>query len=354
MSASTLPRRQILLGDAATVLRSLPNASVDTVITSPPYFLLRNYGEADQLGNEQTVEEYVDRLVEVCDALGAVLKPTGSLWLNLGDSYSRHDRYGAPPKSQLLAPERLVLRLVEHGFVLRNKLVWSKPNPMPASVGDRLTCSWEPIYFLVRSPRYFFDLDAIRVPHLTTRRRTTGPTRPGKYDGRERPWAGPLAGANDGLARLHRGGRAGHRLGKNPGDVWSVPTAGFAGAHFATFPTRLITRPILATCPRRTCQSCGQPWRHRGAVLQPVCACRSPGVPGVVLDPFIGSGTVAVEAERLGRDWLGIELSAVYQDLALERIASARTTSRGGDAQQQQQERRTREQRTTNTYAQAA
>lgn len=347
-AARTVPRNQILLGDALDALRSLPTASVDTVVTSPPFFLLRDYGEAGQLGLEANVTAFVASLVAVCDEISRVLKPTGSFWLNLGDSYSRHDRFGAPSKSLLLAPERVALALVERGWVLRNKVIWAKPNPMPTSVGDRLSCTHEFVYCFVCSRTYHYDLDAIREPHKTARRGLTAVpesattrTGPSKYEGPNREWAGPLAGKNDGLAKARSEGRAGHRNGKNPGDVWQVPTAGYRGAHFATFPERLIVRPILAGCPARTCTTCGAPWRQSaGKPVAPSCTCGSGAFQrGLVLDPFMGAGTTAVVAQAHDRDWLGVELSSAYRTLALDRIATSlvrpSTKPRGGGAQHQ-------------------
>ena len=316
---------QILLGDARQVLAELPSESVDTVVTSPPYHLLRRYGSGPgEIGTEPTVTDYVNEVLAVCDQLARVLRPSGSLWLNLGDSYSRNHRYGAPPKSLLLAPERILIGLAERGWIARSKVVWAKPNPMPSSVRDRLSCSWEPLYFLTRSRHYHFCLDAIREPHRS-RRPASLPRGPIKYDGAKRPeWAGALAGANDGLLKARAEGRAGHPLGKNPTDLWWVATAGFRGAHFATFPLGLIERPIKASCPERVCAKCGVPWERSGVELQAACQCRAPGRAGLVLDPFMGSGTTAVVAERLGRDWLGIELNPVYRELAMERIATER------------------------------
>lgn len=341
-----LPRNTIVLGDALAVLRTWPNDSVDVVVTSPPYFMLRNYDAVGQIGLEDNVARFVDRLIEVCEEIYRVLKPTGTFWLNLGDSFSRHSDYGAPAKSLLLAPERVALALIEREWVLRNKVVWAKPNPMPTSVRDRLSCTHEFVYCFSKAGSYFYDLDAIRVPHKSTRRGLTTPPamsdaviRTGKYDSADRSWAGPLAGKNDGLAKARAEGRAGHRLGKNPGDVWTIPTGGFKGAHFATFPERLITRPILAGCPARTCATCGAPWHQSaGTPTGPSCTCRKRTfTPGVVLDPFMGAGTTAVAATRLGRDWIGTELNATYRALALDRIAATvvrdRTRPRGGDAQ---------------------
>jgi site-specific DNA-methyltransferase (adenine-specific) len=342
-----LPRNMILTGDAAAKLRSLPTGSVDCVVTSPPYYGLRDYGVAGQLGLEPCVDEWVNELHLVLTDVGRVLKPKGSLWLNLGDSFSRHLRYGAPPKSLLLAPERLLLALARDGWIVRNKLVWWKPNAMPTSVSDRLNLTYDVVYFLTRGPRYFFDLDAIREPH-----RTLGKPRATTSDGHERA-LGPLAANRRGLDELHAVGAVGHPRGKNPGDVWSIGTRGYRGAHFATFPPRLVERPILAACPEAVCTSCGEAWRRARVVrrssstvptpdtgrirryakawqttvqrgeLVP-CGCGAPTRPGVVLDPFFGTGTVGVVAERFGRDWIGIELNPKYAAMAEERIAKAR------------------------------
>ena len=320
--SAEIPRNEILLGDAATVLATLPTGSVDCVVTSPPYFLLRNYGIDGQLGAESKVSEWVAALVLVMDEVARVLAPHGSVWLNLGDSFSRHPRFGARPKSLLLGPERLLLALADHGWIVRNKVVWAKPNPMPHSVRDRLSTTWEPIYLLVRSKEYFFDLDRIRVPHTSQAapRRSHGPD---KYIDNRPAWAGRFSGKNDGLARAKNEGRSGHPRGKNPGDVWTVPTSSYRGAHFATFPMRLVERPLLATCPQRVCVRCGTPWRRPVPSSRPIqaCLCDAGWRPGLVLDPFIGAGTVAVAAKSHRRDWLGIELNPVYRKLALQRLA---------------------------------
>lgn len=328
----TLPRNTILLGDVVEQLRQLRAESIDAVVTSPPYYLLRNYGTPDQLGLEATVDDYVERLVAVCDELARVLKPTGSLWLNLGDSYSRHARFGARRKSLLLAPERVVIALADRGWIVRNRVVWHKSNPMPASVGDRLISSWEHVYFLTRSDQYFFDLDAVREPYRSksplTRdaRHEKSETRAShgdprfKYSGARPTWAGPYAGSNGGLHRnLPR-----HPLGKAPGDVWTLATASYHEAHFATFPPRLIERPLRATCPARVCQTCGRAWvQAKGVAIRPGCTCAAGWRPGLVLDPFMGAGTTAVVAKALGRDYLGIELNRKYRAMALNRIAES-------------------------------
>jgi hypothetical protein len=340
-----VPRRNtVLVGDVRDQLAGLPDASVDTVITSPPYVALRNYGMAGQIGATPNADVWVSDLREVGRHLARVLKPSGSWWLNLGDSYSRHPRAGAPAKSLLMAPERLALALIEDGWTIRNKVIWAKTNPMPASVADRLACTWEVIYFLVRSRTYHFDLDAIRVPHRSANhgRPTVNPHAVYPPAAAGPPsWAGPLAGSNAGLARLKAQGLAGHPLGKNPGDVWTMATANFRGEHFAVFPTNLVRTPLLATCPAKACARCGTPWQRERArtigrlavrgELHRVCRCRAGTVPGVVLDPFFGTGTVGVVAETHGRDWVGIELNPKFARLAEQRVAAARTTRSAGD-----------------------
>jgi DNA modification methylase len=302
------PRNTILLGDVLVRLRELPADSIDCVITSPPYFQLRDYGVTGQLGQEATVDDWVANLRAVFREVRRVLKPAGAVWLNLGDGFSKHARMGAQPKGLLLGPERLVVGLAADGWIVRNKVIWSKTNYLPSSVTDRLTLSWEPIYFLVKSRRYFYDLDAIRVPH--TSQPKSRPTKSTQATG----WAGALAASRDGLVKLEVAGRVGHPLGKNPGDVWSFAVSNYRGAHFATFPEEMVRRPILATCPARVCGACG--------VAQPApgCDCRARLVPGLVLDVFFGSGTVGVVARKLGRDWLGVELSPDFVRLAEQRL----------------------------------
>jgi hypothetical protein len=187
----TTPRNQILVGDALSLLATLPPESVDCAVTSPPYYLLRDYGVAGQLGQERHVDEWVAGLRDVSRALWRVLVPTGSLWLNLSDSYSTHRRYGARPKSLLLGPERVARTLLEDGWIVRNKVIWHKSNPLPSPVRDRLTTTYEVVYFLTKRPSAFFDLDAIRVPLKSTGKPSASPAR------RVRPWDGWLGRAAD-------------------------------------------------------------------------------------------------------------------------------------------------------------
>jgi site-specific DNA-methyltransferase (adenine-specific) len=307
------PRNTVLTGDATKQLARLPAASIDCVITSPPFFRLRDYGTRGQIGLEASVEEWVASLRNVFAELARVINPGGAVWVDLADTYSQAARFGAPVKSLLLAPDRLLLQLVLDGWIIRNRVIWAKKSPMPSGVGDRLETTYDVLHLLVRSRRYFFDLDAIREP-----------------------WPDGTESA----------------LGKNPGDVWHIEKAKFSGEHFATFPERLVERPLLATCPAKVCLSCGVPWktrttkqyvgqpvrfkrdryvrRHpvryrvirRNPQLRPGCDCRAATRPGVVLDPFFGTGTVGRVAEQHGRDWVGIELNPRYCDLAWQRVRS--------------------------------
>lgn len=286
-----------------------------------------------QLGLEPAVNDWVGNLHAVAGQLARVLTPTGSFWLNVADTYATDARQGAQRKSLLLGPERLALALVKDGWRLRNKIVWQKANPMPSSVRDRLSCTWEALYVFTRSPIYFFDLDAIRVPHQSQ------PPKAKSSVNRSRTrdaWRGPNGDDASGLLVMKAKGRVGHPLGKNPGDVWRIASSNYRGGHHATFPVRLAERAIAAGCPELRCSRCRQSWQRptiralggtavRGALLAS-CTCDAPAEPGLTLDPFMGAGTTAVAAERLGRDWLGIELNPDFATLAMERIHAARAS----------------------------
>lgn len=331
---SSTPRGELILGDALATLRTLPGGSIDMVVTSPPYFRLRNYQHAGQLGLEPSVDEWIEGLRTICREVARVLVPTGTLWLNLGDTYSAHISQGAPKKSLVMAPERLALALQADGYIVRSKLVWAKTNPMPSNAKDRLACTYEVIYVLARNPTYFFDLDAIRQPHRSKPSRSRATINRG-VEG----WRGPNGDDASGLDKLKAEGRVGHPLGKNPGDVWFLATSSYRSDHHATYPLTLATRMIQAGCPEARCTVCRLPWRRnvirslggtavRSALAAP-CSCQAPSEPGLVLDPFIGSGTTAVAAELLHRDWLGIELNPSFVAIANRRIADARR--RGSD-----------------------
>lgn len=328
----TLPRNTILRGDASKVLARLLPGSVDCCVTSPPYpNKLRDYGVAGQLGREASVTEYVENLRVVLRQVRRLLKDSGALWLNLGDAYAKHVSQGAPRGSLLLAPQRVALALAADGWVTRNVICWAKPNALPQSAKDRLSPTYETVIFATKERRYFFDLDAIRVPPRSAGR--TGRLRPAERRRR-------YQGGNGGIGKLKAEGRVAHRRGKNPGDVWTVPTAVDRLGHQATFPAKLIEPMIRATCPERICVQCDRPWtrptrirsrrtnegmRHTREVGElRRCPCRAPVRPGVTLDPFMGTGTTAVVAERLNRDWLGVELNPHFTKLADDRLRSAR------------------------------
>ncbi len=324
----TLPRNVVLPGDAREVLPTLLAESVDCVVTSPPYYRLRDYGERGQLGQEPTVEAYVANLRGVLRQVRRVLKPTGALWLNLGDGYARQRGVGVPLGSLSLVPQRIALALSDDGWIVRNVVVWAKSNPLPQSARDRLSPTYEVVVFATKSRRYHFDLDAIRVAHRSADR--TG----------RAAMARLYQGGNSGLARLKAAGQVGHPLGKNPGDVWTHATAVDRLGHQATYPEALIERPILATCPERICVQCDQPWTRPVRVLTvhtregarevrkvgelARCDCFAPSRAGVVLDPFAGTGTTCAVAARLGRDYLGIELSTRYRTMAEGRLNAQR------------------------------
>lgn len=331
-----MKRNEILIGDVREQLRELDSASVDCIVTSPPYFGLRDYGRTGQLGAEHDVAEWVAELRSVARQLARVLRPHGTWWLNVGDSYSAHPREGARRKALLLGPQRLAVGLAEDGWLIRNQIVWAKPNAMPSSIPDRLSTTYETVFLLTRAPQYYFDLDAIRVPALSrhtsqTKRQVTGYPPPSAI-----PPSG-LVDRNQGLDRMKLRGASSHPLGKNPGDVWTIATANYRGAHFATYPQGLAERAVLAGCPARVCAQCHTPWKRRSerhvehgdrllatGILQPQCACKPAWQPGLVLDPFIGSGTTALAAEDLDRDWLGIELNPDFAAMAQERITAHR------------------------------
>jgi DNA modification methylase len=281
--------------DARTASALMEPQSVDSIVTSPPYFGLRDYGVDGQIGLEPTLGEYVTGLSDTLTSYVDVLKPGGSLWLNLGDSYStglgeagranggqihgnsRARVVGMPAKCLLMTPERVALALIERGWILRNRVVWAKPNGMPTSVKDRLATKHEALFHFVRQQRYFYDLDSIREPHKAAADVLGELVRP--------------RGEPDGEAR-HTTRNGLHVNGKNPGDVWSIPTQPYPDAHFAVFPPELVRRPILTTVPEG----------------------------GTVLDPFFGSGTTAAMARKLGRKSVGVELSADYCALAVDRF----------------------------------
>ncbi len=392
----------IYQGDALEVLRSLPSESVHCCITSPPYWGLRDYGVAGQLGLEPTPEEYVAKMVEVFAEVRRVLRDDGTLWLNLGDSYaksksnnggysdkstlagfSRPDTKGRQanesgtkikltcaglkPKDLIGIPWRVAFALQADGWYLRSDIIWAKPNPMPESVTDRPTRAHEYVFLLAKAKRYFYDADAIREPH-------TSSVDPSKLVGWQEARRGAGASEKVGDASSYANGRdrtrtlrqptggkvyLGNPVGRNKRSVWTVSTKPFPEAHFAVYPPDLIEPCILAGTSPTACPHCGAPWKrvverertgerevqasdrkglfrndlakHAGRIgevkvttlgWEPTCTCEGNDGSGrcVVLDPFVGSGTTLLVAQRLGRSGIGIELNPDYCTMASRRI----------------------------------
>lgn len=277
---------QILCGDACETLRAIPSESIDCTITSPPYYKQRDYTGLDQIGLEHRPDEYIDRLVDVFREGLRVTKETGSLWVVIGDKYVNGEQLGMP--------WRLALALKDIGWRLRSDVIWHKPNAMPSSVKTRPTVDHEYIFFFTKSKDYCYDADAIREPHVTftdKSRMRGGRGHFGKRGGT------PEQGKNGGDSNLHdaRWDQAFHPKGRNKRTVWSISLSKFRDAHFAVFPESLVETCALATCP--------------------------PG--GVLLDPFLGSGTVAVVAKRLQRSYVGIDCVEDYCEMARRRIREA-------------------------------
>ena len=268
----------ILLGDAAGQLRTLDADSVHCCVTSPPYFGLRDYGVPGQIGQEDTPEEYVNRLAEVFREVRRVLRPDGTLWLNIGDSYRDKNLIGIP--------WMLAFALRADGWYLRQDIIWHKPRCIPESIRDRCTRSHEYIFLPSKSGRYFFDADAIKEPVADSTKVRMAQDIDHQAGSFRQPnkTNGPLKPGGDGVARNRR-------------SVWSICPAYFKGAHFAVFPEKLAEPCVLAGCPEG----------------------------GTVLDPFAGSGTTGVVAKRLRRNFTGIELNPEYREMALARIGAAET-----------------------------
>jgi len=335
-----IPLNEIVVGDALEVLRTLPDECVNTVVTSPPYWGLRDYGVEGQLGLKATPAEYLWRMVKIFRQVRRVLRSDGTAWVNMGDCYvaggrggdtgastlnggtehqdeskkARKASAGAGPrlghrssfrrdrmarqdhphksvrglkvKDLVGMPWRLAFALQADGWYLRSDIIWAKPNPMPESIQDRPTKSHEYVFLLAKSQRYYYDADAIREKYEedTFKRAAYGWSSTGSRIQKHQP--GVDQRNEVGYDKLNAKGR-------NKRTVWSVSTSPFPDAHFATFPQKLIEPCILAGCPRG----------------------------GVVLDPFMGAGTTALVALKAGVQFIGIELNPKYASMARKRIA---------------------------------
>lgn len=332
----------ILQGDSLARLREMPDDSVNCIVTSPPYWGLRDYGVEGQIGLESTPQEYVARMVEVFAECRRVLAKDGTCWVNLGDSYSdsgRGDDAGSTlegtrrsqaesrkvkvreicssklrPKNLIGVPWRVAFALQDDGWYLRSDVVWAKPNAMPESVQDRPTRAHEYIFLLAKSQRYWYDANAIRTePSAASIRRwkqdienQSGSLRANGGERSDRPMksvGGPKkdkqrghsrrhSGFNDRWDQMEREDQVKH--GANARTVWNIAVKGYIGEHFAAFPEEIPRRCILAGCPEG----------------------------GTVLDPFLGSGTTIAVAIALGRKGIGIELNPNYIKLAEKRISA--------------------------------
>lgn len=312
----------ILVGDVRDGLATLPAASVHCVVTSPPYWGLRDYGVSGQLGLESSPDEYVSSLVEVFRDVRRVLRDDGTCWLNLGDSYAQNGTAGLRSKDLCGIPWRVAFALQADGWLLRQDIIWQKPSPMPESMKDRCTKAHEYIFLLAKQPRYFFDWVALRERGLADKR----------------------------IVRR---------------SVWRISPAPYPEAHFATFPPELPRLCITAgTSELGVCSACGAQAVRRierrrlycerknnyvkrtgakgtgncisgcvdGVDIQTVgwdtpCSCGAPLTKATVLDPFLGSGTTAAVALSLGRAAIGCELNPEYATMAENRIRAAASES---------------------------
>ena len=275
----------VICGDSLETLPCLPEESIQTIVTSPPYFQQRNYSSEDEIGQERTPDDYVQRLVEVFRAAKHLLRDDGTLWLNLGDKYQNGVQLGMP--------WRVALALQDDGWMLRSDIIWHKPNAMPSSVKTRPTTDHEYVFLFSKSKRYYYDVDAIREPHVTFSEHSK------MKGGRNhffKKGGTPERGKNGGQVNLHDGrwDQAFHPKGRNKRTVWSISLSKFRDAHFAVFPEQLVENCILAGSAEG----------------------------GTVLDPFFGSGTTGLVAKRLGRHYVGIEKHAEYCEMARKRLAA--------------------------------
>lgn len=348
------PSFEVVSGDCIEVMRGMADASVDCVVTSPPYWGLRSYLEEGhelksiEIGSEETLENYLDKMEEVFEETRRILKTEGTLWLNLGDAYATSGYKGTrenvtvdsgpsswantngkrgqdamrtagvsglKPKDLIGIPYRVALRLQSAGWWLRSSIIWAKPNPMPSSVKDRPTSSHEYIFLLTKSARYYYDADAIAEPvaesslaryaAVVNNSEEFDPSKHKHTDGvcspmevltrtAKKKWP-PIGEKYQGIKENETSEPMNARPTRNKRDVWKIPTNSFPEAHFATFPPKLIEPCILAGCP--------------------------PG--GLVFDPFTGSGTTGIVAVHHGRRFIGSELNPEYVTMAKSRIEGA-------------------------------
>lgn len=257
--------------DALSGLKSLPNESIDMIITSPPYWNQRDYGHRNQIGMEDSLQDYIDNLIYIFHIAKRVLKKEGTCWINLGDTYSRN-------KSLSLIPERFAIEMTKD-WILRNTIIWYKPNAMPHSVKDRFTVDFEKLFFFVKNKQYYFNqqLEPLKVNSDIQYRQALRKKNAKRYNLKE-PYKTNYP-------------KKFNPNGRNTRAVWSIPLRPFIHAHFAVYPKELLYTPIKSGCPKG----------------------------GIVLDPFMGSGTTAAAARELGRNFLGFEINPEYIKIANSR-----------------------------------
>ena len=303
----------IFCGDALDVLRTLPDNFVHCCITSPPYYALRDYGVDGQIGREDTPAQYVARLTEVFSEVRRVLLPSGTLWLNIADTYcgtgSKGDHLdpknpsgrngqgvslaqrveNVKAKDMIGIPWMLAFALRDCGWYLRSDIIWQKANPMPESCKDRPSRCYEHVFLLTKSRSYYYDAAAIAEPVAEST-----PMRMRRKFGKNKYSAGIPGQAHQHLNDYRPNGYAEEDIPllRNKRDVWQINSVPYKGAHFAAYPPKLVETCLLAGCPQD----------------------------GIVLDPFLGSGTTAAVAKQMGRHYIGIELNPDYCELAKQRI----------------------------------
>jgi DNA modification methylase len=317
-----LPLDRIICGDVLKVLKRLPSESIDCVVTSPPYWALRDYGVEGQLGLEPTLYEYLDRLCAVFDEVRRILKHSGTCWVNMGDTYSSpmkggdgtshtgkgiYDRlkwragFGPlklqtdlRPKTLCQIPSRFAIAMTDRGWLLRNEVIWWKPNCMPQSARDRFTVDFEKVFFFVKSRRYYFkqQYEEVKDKARLRRRLFDLKAKRKRIYGDQR-----IAAINPKTVEASR--RRMLKFGRRKRSVWRIAVRPYPGAHFAVYPPDLVETPIKAGCPEG----------------------------GVVLDPFMGSGTTAQVARKIGRHFIGIELNPDYVKLARQHLKCTSQTS---------------------------
>lgn len=342
---------QILIGDVFDRLATLADSSIDSVVTSPPYWGLRDYGVEGQIGLEPTLAEHLDIMVRVFRQVRRVLKQQGTLWLNYGDCYATtpNGRAAADvegddrtfrdkpfstiggalkPKDLCMIPNRLAIALQEDGWWVRSEIIWHKPNPMPESVYDRPTSAHEKVWLLTKGEDYFYNHEAIREPVTGgSHARKPGPNSRQNVDrvpvSRKRAPGVTPKSAPEG-SKIKAKGSFHAAIGdlvesRNSRNVWTIAPKAFREAHFATFPPALAERCILAGTPPTVCACCGAP-----DGCGPICEVFG-RVPGTVLDPFGGAGTVGLVADSLCLNCVLIELNPDYAEIARKRLAGDTT-----------------------------